>query len=106
MTNHEKFLQSIQDKKYLSVRFNSNEKGDIERKCVPFDFGPNKKKNSSDLSNRYHFWNISSPDGPHNLPLLPSQIISIELLDEQFEPGDYVTWVPNWTLKRDWGPFS
>lgn len=88
----------------VNLKFNSFEKGIIIRKCVPFDYGPSRK--FKDNRERYHFQDIDSPDGPHPLPVLPEQIIEIEVLDETFEPKDYVKWTPNWFTKRDWGEFS
>ena len=44
--------------------------------------------------------------GHHNLSILANQIISIELLPENFDPCDYVTWPPSWFVSRDWGVHS
>ena len=77
----------------------------IIRKCIPFDFGPSSRCN--DELNRFHFWDLDSPDGSHNLSIHPEQLLEIKILDERFDPKDYVTWKPtNWVVKRDWGAFS
>jgi len=96
------FFDAIHQKKLVQVEFNSKEKGIITRKCVPFDFGPGK--NDKVKVDKFHFWNI---DSKHNLPVLPEQLINIEVLDEEFNPADYINWSPtNWFIKRDWGKFS
>lgn len=104
MDKHEIFLEAINKKRKLKVRVNSHEKGIISRECIPFDFGPGKRY--PDGQNRYHFYDLDSPDGSHNLSILPEQLLEIEIVDESFEPGDYVHWPPNWSVKRDWGESS
>lgn len=102
---HQKFVQAINEKKLVLLKFDSYEKGIISRTCVPFDFGPSRKY--KDGLNRYHFYDLDSPSSNHNLSILPAQIISIEILDKSFEPAKYVTWSPiRWFLKRDWGKCS
>ena len=88
----------------VEVTFRSKEKGDIKRKCVPFDIGPGKK--THDKSDRYHFFDLDSPEKSHILSILPSQILELIVLNETFNPGDYVNWLPNWFYKRDWGKYS
>lgn len=101
----EKFLQAINEKKYVSVTFRAKEDGMMKtRKCVPFDYGESRKYR--DGKNRFHFYDLDSPEGKHNLSILPTQVNEIQLLDEYFEPGDYVTWSPNWIIERDWGMYS
>lgn len=95
------FLEAVHTKKLISVTFNSKEKGIITRKCVLFDFGPSKRDKVK--IDKFHFWNI---DSNHNLPVLVEQIINMEILNEDFNPADYVKWTPNWHIKRDWGSNS
>mgnify|MGYP006291281609 CR=1 FL=1 len=104
MDNHNIFLASINEKKVVKVKINSYEKGIIIRKCIPFDFGPSRKY--KDGENRYHFYDLDSPDGSHTLSILPHQLREIEILNETFNPGDYVNWTPKWFVKRDWGQYS
>jgi len=99
------FLKAIENKQLVRITFNSFEKGKIGRKCVPFDYGESRK--FKDGKERYHLWDLECPDGDnHNLPLLPSQMINIEVLKETFNPADYVQWTPNWIIPRDWGQYS
>lgn len=103
----ELFLEGIHQKILVRVTFLSKEKGVITRICVPFDCGPSRKYKSKNY--RYHFYDLDSPDGKHNLSILPSQIIELELMEEHFEPGDYVHWDTKespWFIPRDWGMYS
>lgn len=102
----EKFLQAIHEKRYLSVDFIAKEDNLLRnRKCVPFDYG--KSRRYKDGKDRFHFLDLNSPDGKHNLSILPQQVKKIEILDEFFEPSEYVTWTPiTWIVKRDWGVYS
>lgn len=102
--HHDSFLQSIHEKRIISLTFNANEKGIIKRKCICYDYAVSKKY--KDQNRRYHFHDLDSPDGQHNLSILAEQIISIELSNEIFNPGDYIKWVPNWSIERNWGPYS
>jgi len=76
----------------------------IVRICAPMDYAPSRR--SKDKSDRYHLWDFTSDVKGHTLSLSPSQIISIELLPELFAPIEFVTWKPNWIVKRDWGIYS
>ena len=105
MNKHELFLETINNKKKVRIKADTQEKGIIERICIPFDFGSSRKY--KDGNNRYHFFDLDSPDGSHNLSILPEQLISIEVLNEGFEPKYYVRWKPiSWFTPRDWGEFS
>lgn len=104
MNMHEIFLKAIHEKCIISIDVNSVEKGVITRTCVPYDFGPSRK--FRDGQNRYHFYDLDSPEGSHNLSILPDQLLKIKILDNHFDPKDYINWSPKWFVKRDWGPFS
>jgi hypothetical protein len=101
----EKFLYAIDNKLKISVTFNSKKKGQITRECIPFDFGASKKIDAIDKTEKYHVYDLSSPSGKiHPIPINPENMLSIELLNENFNPDDYVTWTPiNWIYSRDWG---
>jgi len=98
------FLDAINEKKKVKIKVNSFEKGVIVRECVPFDYGASRKY--KDGKERYHLYDLDSPEGEHNLSILPEQLIEIDILDKNFDPKDYVKWTPNWIFKRDWGEFS
>ena len=102
---HALFIQAIQDKKKISITFHSAKDGmDVTRIGAPMDFGPHAR--FKDKSDRYHVWDFSSPSGPHTEPLEASQIRSISLLADQFDPADFVTWTPKWHVPRNWGQLS
>lgn len=101
----ETMLEAIHQTRLVNVTFSSNEKGLIKRLCVPYDIGPSRKYR--DGQDRYHFYDLNSPDGQHNLSILPAQIQSIEMTSNSFFPGDYVTWANiKWFVPRDWGAYS
>jgi hypothetical protein len=101
---YETFIEAINQKLIVLLTFNSKEKGVITRNCIPFDFGPsNRYKDGRD---RFHFLDLDSPDGKHNLSILPEQISNIEILNKEFDPSDYIKWTTNWHIPRDWGIYS
>ncbi len=101
----ETFLSAIHAKKLVEIVFDSKDEGAKKRICVPFDFGPSRR-NLSPNPDRYHFYDLNSPNGNHTLSITPDQLLSISILDDIFEPGQYVTWQPNWFISRDWGQHS
>ncbi|MGV8086657.1 MAG: hypothetical protein ACP5N1_03430 [Candidatus Woesearchaeota archaeon] len=104
MTNKDIFLKAINDKKIVTVEFNALEKGVIIRRCIPFDYGVSRRY--KDDRERYHFYDLNSPDGQHNLSIPPEQVITIVETGDSFKPEDYVTWTPAWIYPRDWGEYS
>jgi hypothetical protein len=105
MNLYELFLKAIKEKWIIMVKIDSSEKGLIHRKCIPYDFGPSNRY--KDGQNRYHFYDLDSPDGAHNLSILPHQLIELQILDEKFDPKNFVTWKqPKWYVQRDWGEYS
>ncbi|WP_367390619.1 hypothetical protein [Lewinella sp. LCG006] len=101
----EAFIQAIHDKRKVKITFDSKSKGRISRVCIPFDYGPSRR-NLKDNPDRYHTYDLESPDGKHTLSIHPEQVVNLEVLTEHFDPADYITWSPNWFVKRDWGKFS
>ncbi len=101
---YETFIEAIEQKLIIQLTFESQEKGRITRTCIPFDFGPSRRYR--DGCDRYHFFDLDSPDGKHNLSILPNQVINITLANQNFNPEDYITWTPNWHIDRNWGTYS
>ena len=87
--------------------FSKEDNNIIKRKCAPLDYGPSRRaKNKVD---RFHFWDYESDKKQHVLSLIPDQVKDIELLKEQFDPGEIIKWDTKnspWFIKRDWGEFS
>lgn len=102
--DHDLFLQAIHEKKLVDLTFHSYEKGTITRKCVCYDYAPGNRYKDGLM--RYHFCDLDSPDGRHNLSILPQQVQAIKILGQNFDPGDYITWKANWSVTRDWGIHS
>lgn len=102
--DYQKFIEAIHQKKLVKVVVDTKEKGIIQRKCVPFDFAVSGKY--KDGKERFHFWDLDSPDVQHNLSVLPDNLKSLEILEESFNPADYVKWPPDWTITRDWGVYG
>ncbi|MFK8058463.1 MAG: hypothetical protein AB8B78_00055 [Polaribacter sp.] len=98
------FLKSINDKLIINVTFKTIKGVVSKRRCIPFDFGPSRR--FRDRSQRYHFLVLEGPSGRHLLPLLPMQILKIELTERHFNPANYVKWKPKWFIKRNWGVYS
>jgi len=102
----ENFIQAIHEKKLVEIKFvTKSDKSTRVRKCVPFDFGySTRDKNKVD---KYQLYDLNSPNGKHNLALEPEQLITLSILNETFNPADYITWdTINWTIRRDWGVYS
>lgn len=102
--DYQKFIDAIHQKKLVKIVVDTQEKGIIERICVPFDYAISRKYN--DGRERFHFYDLDSPEGEHNLSILPDKLKSLEVLEQLFSPGDYVKWTPNWVISRDWGAYG
>lgn len=104
--DHDVFIDGLESCSKVTLTFASKEDGGTAqvRICAPMDFGPRAR--AHDGSDCYHFWDYDSPEGPHTLSLLPAQVISIEASEEQFEPGEFVSWPTTWHHPRDWGQYS
>ena len=99
------FVGAIRSKKKTRLTFHSKEDGRVlTRVCAPMDYGPSTR--AHDKSDRFHSWDYESDTKRHTLSLLPEQMISIEVLEESFDPTEFVTWETNWIVKRDWGQYS
>jgi hypothetical protein len=103
--NHDLFISALVNTQLVKVTFKSNEKGILTRTCVPMDHG-HWRRSSTYPDIRYHFMDLDSSSGIHPLPIKPENIINMELLQEKFEPGNIVNWVPDWHIARDWGIYS
>lgn len=102
--NEEIMKKAIKEMKIVELSVNTFEKGMIIRKCIPFDIGISNKY--KDALVRYHFLTLDSPEGNHNLSVLLKDINYIKILDECFNPKDFINWPTNWKLPRDWGKYS
>lgn len=102
---YQDFIKAIQEKFLVRVVVNSPEKGMMLRKCVPLDYdGP--RKSYRDGLNKYHFYDLEGHDGNHHLSIDSVRVVGIKLLDEHFDPAEYVTEKADWVIPRDWGIYS
>jgi hypothetical protein len=86
--NHAQFLQAVQEKKKVWVKFYSNaDQGVLEQTYAPLGYGPGN--GVQDGLNRYWLWNDTSNSGSHPLGLLPPQIVDLQVLGEVFDPAQF-----------------
>jgi hypothetical protein len=99
--NHKQFIEAIKEKKKVSVRLYSKaDSGVIDLVCAPMDYGPGGLV--QDGVNRYQLWDYSSNNGSHTLVLLPEQILELSVLGTVFDPTEFGTPSPAWSIPRDW----
>ena len=96
--------QSVMSYKIKEGLYSKEDKEVIIRICAPMDYGPSRR--TIDKSDRFHMWDYESDTEQHTLSLKPEQISNIEVLEETFEPSEFVTWQTNWIVPRDWGQYS
>ena len=105
---NDKFIQAIRDKRKVRVTFYSKEDGGLlTRKCAPMDYGPSRR--AKQQNDRFHLWDYESDIERHSLRLNPEQISKLEVLDEIFDPSEFITWDTTenpWFIPRDWGQYS
>lgn len=99
------FVNAIRSKRRVRITFFSKEdEAPLTRVCAPMDFGPSRR--SKDQSDRFHVWDYESDKGPHVLSLAQDQVLRIEVLEDSFDPAEFIDWDTDWFTPRDWGPFS
>jgi hypothetical protein len=102
---YETFMAALHARHAIRLTFCAEEDGAIRtRICYPMDYGPSRKFH--DGQDRYWFWDCDSPDGPHTLGLLPSQVSSMTDTTDVFDPAWFITGRTKWQVARDWGSLS
>lgn len=100
--NHKQFIEAIQGKKKVSLRFYSNADSQvIDLICAPMDYGTAAEY--PDGVNRYILWDYTSNNGSHTLSLLPEQVLDLRVLGLLFDPAEIDARPPQWSVARDWG---
>lgn len=100
-----RFIDAIKTRKKIKLTFYSKEDGTpLIRFTAPMDYGPSRR--AANKENRFHFWDYESDKRNHVLSLLPSQVISLEVTQQDFDPSEFITWETNWFISRDWGIYS
>jgi hypothetical protein len=104
----DQFIQAIHDKHKIRISFYSKDDGQvIVRTCAPMDYGPSRR--AAQKNDRFHLWDYESDTRNHTLSLNPEQIQKMEILEEIFDPGEFITWDTKksvWFVTRDWGMYS
>lgn len=102
------FIKAIHTKNKILLHFFSKEDGIVlARTCAPMDFGPSRR--TVEKNDRFHLWDYDSDTKRHTLSLNLGQIQSMEILNEEFNPAEFVTWDTKkspWFIERDWGVYS
>ena len=105
---HSEFISAIHNKKKVMITFYSHEDKDyLQRKCAPMDYAASRRDRSMTL--KYQVWDYDSDKKPHPLGLLADQIRSFVVLEESFEPSEFINWDTRkspWSVERDWGIHS
>lgn len=92
--NYEIFINAIHQKQKLRIcYFSQKENKNIYRNCAPLDFWPVRKYKATNCydymdewKDKYYFYDYDWSKWWHPVPKNPEEIISIELLDEKFDP--------------------
>ena len=93
----DRFKQALRSKHQIKVTFYSQaDRQTFVRTCAPLDFGPDKVKHAD--ADHFHVWAYEAVNGTNLLSLDPAQVRRLEILDDEFDPSDFV-----WFLSRDWG---
>lgn len=99
--SHARFLEAIQERKKVSVRFYSApDSGVVDRICAPLDYGPGGE--FKDGLNRYWLWDYAGATDTHTLGLVPQQIVELQVLGEVFDPAEFGAGPWQWAIPREW----
>ncbi|SDH44324.1 hypothetical protein SAMN04488136_11646 [Vibrio xiamenensis] len=98
-------IHSIHAKTKLLITYSDQERGKIATcECAPLDVTEYTEGNKLKIG--YQFWNYDGIGRGEVLYIHPKQILAIINKNEQFCPSEFVDWIPNWILPRDWGIYS
>ncbi len=100
--NHCEFIGAITDKKMIHVRFHSErDQETVDQVCAPLDYGPETE--NPVVSNRYWIWDTWDDDtASRPIGLLKSQILSVNVLEQTFNPASFGTVFRDWSVPRTW----
>jgi hypothetical protein len=87
-SNHDIFIQGIQQKKRLNLSFFSRKSlRNLLRQCAPLHYS--KGYIEGDGLDCYYIWDFEATNGSNFLSLPPSQIVMMELVEETFNIEDF-----------------
>lgn len=108
LEKHEIFIENINNKIKMNVKFHSNKTNRVEsRDVAPLDYAIISRSQKNKMY--YWVWDFQWTKWPHPTPLSKEKIISIETINEKFEPNTFINWDINknpWNIKRDWWELS
>ncbi len=87
---HSDFISAIHNKRKVMITFSSKEKGFLRRKCAPMDFAIGKREKTG--ITKYWFWDYEGDKGPHPLGLAGNKINEFVILEESFDPSEFIFW--------------
>jgi len=88
--DHDIFVRVTKDKRKVLLDYlDDKHKLNFNRLCIPLYYSPSRAED--DDSDCYHLWDFEGSVGKRFLALPPSQIVHIELTEQPFKPGDYIT---------------
>jgi hypothetical protein len=100
--NHKQFLEAIEDKKKVGLRFYSlANSGAMVRVCAPPDYGLGV--GIPDGRTEYFLRDYAGNIGSHVVNLLPEQVSDLGAPGEAFDPADFGVWPSPWSVPREWG---
>lgn len=103
--DQEAFIEAIRSKNKIRITYHSDKDGkSVTRTIAPLDYGPHASY--KDKTPRYQFWDYEGSSKPHSSSLLVFAIEKIEVLDDTFDPSEFITWKCQWHVARDWGDYS
>lgn len=102
MLDHALFIKSLHEKRILTIVYDSKDKGVITRKCAPLDYGPSQRKGKVFPGDKYHVYDLNSPDGAHPIAMSPDRIVSMAATNDFFNPSSFITWEVHWIIPRNW----
>jgi hypothetical protein len=83
--NHPRFLEAIKEHRKVRVTFHpSHDNGVHESVCAPMDYGSGGE--IPDGEDSYWLWDYGNT-GNHTLKLESQQIVEMQVLGEEFNPG-------------------
>lgn len=88
--DHDIFVRATKDKrKVLLDYFDDKHKLNFNRLCLPVYYS--QAQTEGDNLDCYYLWDLASGKDKRFLGLPPSQIVSMELTEEAFDPAEFIT---------------
>ena len=90
-SDHDIFLKAVEDHRKILLTFSTDPHGGNKVRLVgPIYYGLSRL--AEDSLKRYHFWDLQRNQTDNLLNLLPYQIVSMKLTEEDFNLADSITY--------------